>query len=1118
LKRPPLRTLLRSRDRSEWPQLAAELRQDPATANEYYGRQFPRRVEHFTPSEARSTYDFHFVLAWTAASVSAFSAELNEFSAMRARYENSLLKANFLAASSELARIEQRFGTSYWLIEAKSSTHLEAGNDQVALNEFRLMGSATVIKDAAHNVARSRITSTASVILGFSLVKAYALDPLLIRTLADSAVQRLTANMVPPNSVQYFKYRAGDWHEHLPSLINLQEVLSYEARLPVIDRYITLVKCFEFALALTDPLGAEQILQSLAMLDMIEDKQLQRLRASTSANVSGVSTSLVQYAHGEFENATTTLWARTDPSGAFGPEHLMAAQVTGATPNYAEPHLAPAPFDYLLEAFRNVTARGKLLEEARRQIRLFIRRHSTLSFCALLAARLHDDAMLVRDSLEPTIWGRIYFLYLDSSDSQRARYAPQWATQRLKGSSASPQFRLETMMRAGAAPDAEVVLGAYGETQYGSWTLGRWLYATGFAVQSDAVLRKVNVGSDLTLRYRAAILRAKIALRLNNQSEFIAIVVALLDENPHCVRDIDWTGYFDAHGRSYKPNADGEGGVCLAYMYATYDSLVGFESPLRVVNVLEDVFDYYAVSSPEQIPPDCFSSVSLRIRFLEKVCVPKYFDGNSFYDSVSQGLEARIRVLELLAQINPDASARYMSEIRQIREDELIAKCLRDFRSSLLFVSEEAARKVYEPIALERLQAIRQRPKLGDDPSKGTFHEIRPDELTGSVDAMVLLQPYREFRDIFVLDKHIGLNTVINSRLRHGVVPNMLLRPITDHGIAREVVAVKLRVAGVDGAAASLTCDVVARLVNEYASMVRDFAGNTLKVRLEHGQPGMFDFIADSTSTITAKHLTRLARQIDDKSTTTDLLLVLSSQMRDRLALGAAAAKRYLLGEFHSRVATMFDRTISALKSTKHSASDEIRGSVVEAKQSVLQCISTAADWFEPSDERFVAPMEVATVVAAAYKASRETLSPKRLSAILSIKAKRRLRHACIRPMFMLTTIVLENAVTHCGEDKVEVVLTVEESGKVLRLTSTSSCAAMTAEELGERRAALRDHLARIETGVVEHAERDSKSGIAKILKLIVSDMGASVQRDIDYVSQSSYCMKFEIDADKVLV
>jgi hypothetical protein len=218
-------------------------------------------------------------------------------------------------------------------------------------------------------------------------------------------------------------------------------------------------------------------------------------------------------------------------------------------------------------------------------------------------------------------------------------------------------------------------------------------------------------------------------------------------------------------------------------------------------------------------------------------------------------------------------------------------------------------------------------------------------------------------------------------------------------------------------------------------------------------------------------------------------------------------------------VAALFDKAIIALRPIKHESTEAISRTVVETKQSVLQCVGTAAEWFEPGDERFVAPMEIATVLSAAYRASQETLSPRRLNVNFHVQKTPPLRHMCIRPMFMLTNIMLENAVTHCGADRVEVELNLEVVGDSLVYSSVSSCAQMTTLELEEKRRLLREHVARVEAEVLEHAEKDKSSGIAKMIKLITSDMGATTAKHrIEYLSQAAYSVVFEIPTEQVLI
>lgn len=207
---------------------------------------------------------------------------------------------------------------------------------------------------------------------------------------------------------------------------------------------------------------------------------------------------------------------------------------------------------------------------------------------------------------------------------------------------------------------------------------------------------------------------------------------------------------------------------------------------------VEDVWEAEGVSTPSQIAVPDGVDRELVVYYLSRLAVPDIMDESDAFQSISELEEERIRVCQILTDIDAVNSERYLAEIKSRTRWLVVYQGVRLIEQSKIYVDVPNLRLKFENTLkpeFERLLAL-----LNERQTKGEVEQLisrdialyRDDEITGQVSfsflqgdpRSVLVNIMEDVWESFAADTHSGLDVYLSTRIRHGTLKGHLRNPI----------------------------------------------------------------------------------------------------------------------------------------------------------------------------------------------------------------------------------------------------------------------------------------------------------------------------------------------------
>lgn len=242
--------------------------------------------------------------------------------------------------------------------------------------------------------------------------------------------------------------------------------------------------------------------------------------------------------------------------------------------------------------------------------------------------------------------------------------------------------------------------------------------------------------------------------------------------------------------------------ISLPLAFGLHNDCYGSESLARLRYAFERFQLDNKISTPDDILKiDCPNE--WKVLYLRSVWRPEVMRQTIIYSSSKEVEEARIKVCQLLARLDHENEEEYLDEIKDRVKRLAVADGLNLVEQSKVYVDVHAIKKeiikrLESPyrkykstqgaalssdrlIVAAKIAEVLGRNSGGDDPEK-IFSNLHltgwgSSEEDAQIDAM-----YAEVENEFLRGAH-GLNAYLSTRIRHGVLSNLVRKPVEDAGL-----------------------------------------------------------------------------------------------------------------------------------------------------------------------------------------------------------------------------------------------------------------------------------------------------------------------------------------------
>jgi hypothetical protein len=753
----------------------------------FHGDPFPKRIDQLfsVPAYGRPAR-LQSELVWGLYRASLHKEELSVFVQLRERFERSVLLDSRKEAYSILDAIEEKFGTSLWLIQNR----LSLAQVWEGLEEKRRL--------ATEYLACAPNNSLPKFFINFISKRSEATG---LKNYLQDELGRFFGNSTNSYFEAYVRTKLFELGQYQTS--NIAATLLFEAQSSLVDHYESLVLVLQ-SIAVDDELPnqfASEIYKFINGGLGVYDPRIHAIKRTLNLNfepqeqdLSGQRAQIIEaYSAAKYEKALREgeAYLLENPNDIS----VIALLAKAAIAAGSVPAPMPGYVGELVRLFVKLFEFGKETYGAAFAIYTIHDRFYGHSW-AVMARAIMNDA-LAREAIEfPTLAHR-YAMSID-------RYVSPFTALSLQKSALNCFCSSSELTRVYPVTTEILTALLVGKpsTQVDGPRLEKYLARHALIVGNNelaasqfSTLMEVGTAVD---RFRAAACAALAYLSMGEISKAVDAVVqgALINKEvpimlpiPEVVEHLD----------SVEAWPDS---ISLPILFELYSTYFGDDKSTH----LKFSFERYQLANKILQPDDLLKSVdeigrSRVIAYFDRVWRPEIMRQTLLYETPKETEDARIAVCRALASLDPENSYRYQEEIRDRVKRQEIAKGTTLVEQSKVYVDIIAIKKALnsklgdnyaryksatqsnpnqQDRVMEQLADLvsdslsRNEPSLTNILSSVHVLDYKESELDLQFSAL-----FSEVTNEFLKGDH-GLNAYLSTRVRHGTLANTLRKPLAD--------------------------------------------------------------------------------------------------------------------------------------------------------------------------------------------------------------------------------------------------------------------------------------------------------------------------------------------------
>ncbi|PPD10302.1 MAG: hypothetical protein CTY36_00475 [Methylocystis sp.] len=770
----------------------ATLATHPAYKSVIWPSPFPRDWDAFSERGFRAYLAFENELEWASHALLAQADMINAFLPLKAQFDTAILTGDFPAAKTVLDAIEERFGLSVWLAEARLS-YLQMTAGFKAQREFTRQITAKMKPGLVRFIF-------AWIAFKYEENTSYA------------QLIRMIARLDKDYGVYYLlRLCMGDFT--LLSAEKAGQTLSHTDTLPVIDRYIAFMKIVQAVQTsnIGDAVLHASIRHSLLPLaNRINDIKVKRsfFASGGSINIEPLRPSfrlcLDAYTRGDYPVAQALCLQEIDTFPAsIGPIDLLQRSrnaIGGLLLDEAADDSSSLKQEIGHCLNETIQFGAKAAEKRQRLqkigvvyansewsagVQLLVPPEADLGNPLLgrlracyLALQSNDDHPLLAGKLAPLIPADRYLNAISLEDSTTTQLM------RIAFASTYPVDNIESLQ-----------IPVSRRARYKAIAL----IERGANAEALPILRSIYEGAATSLdRLESGPLLVASLLRDNNLGTAADVAASLLLTSPYFASILPLSQLVSAIVVAQE-NGDENGArgnlsvAIVADMYARY---IAPDQETARSDAYKDFLRANRVRLPSELAPRLadFPREEI-IYFLRYVCVPEVMDQSLALPSTIAVEDERVAVLLMLTELAPhehdrDTQLAFLEELREIRTRQVVRDTNKRLEQSKIFVNVDGIKKRVDASIKDNWDRYRLISFQNDESDLiAEVRKILEKNGRGKIIALPLSMPetergklfqqmVAEIRDLFVDSKEFGLDANLSANIRHGYVLREIRSPL----------------------------------------------------------------------------------------------------------------------------------------------------------------------------------------------------------------------------------------------------------------------------------------------------------------------------------------------------
>ena len=723
-------------------------------------------------------------LYWSSIILSIFKEEINSFLLMKANFEFNLLTQQFDKALSSLKRIENEYGYSLWLIESYFSLFQEYyGLEKQKEYCQKLSGNQSI----------------SGIVRYLSYLYSVRSEPNVSFELYDEIIKNTNkeTDKFRHEYSQYLLFKANSF-----ATINIENYLSilfYESNSSIIDRYLTFNRIIHLLLS-NNP--TKDIVDSCtkclsSLVGKINDKKIinlaylldLRTHVFIDSTSRGVIKILDNYTIGNYQKSIDLCKSLLlkDPSLIEVYEILVksAVRLKKYDSISVKSKFQSKILNYLLDL---IVTNNKAHESSIDLLKIISVNPLTSWATQLYSLVTKEKAAVVDLSNNSTSTLSELNSYPSNprlstifhNDKAARKYLSRLRdiyeespTINLLDSLFVPVPKSSTLIDSIGLPSSRLLkykainLIKIGEYKPSIEILSNLLKSQDPLIAIDSIC--LNIKCFMLTNQLEECINITVDSYLTNNNLYLKLpikeIISLLEDNKHSVSNKN---------------------IAIAIIYDIYSNWIDRDRDFKKFIAHEDFLIENGLRKPSEIIPliDNFDRPKL-IYFLKNICIPQVMDSSEFYESTEEVEQERIKVCQILRDIDSDNDIIYYDEIKSITQKLWINKGLRAIEGSKIYVDVEGIKKSIEKKLREsynRYINLISKTDISDDANYVTIeinkelgYEIR---LPSSEKSNLFFRMVETIRDEFVSSNEHGLDGYLSVGIRHGTLSGQLRGPL----------------------------------------------------------------------------------------------------------------------------------------------------------------------------------------------------------------------------------------------------------------------------------------------------------------------------------------------------
>lgn len=1036
---------------------------------------------------------------WAAGVLGAHADLISSFVLRKREFDDAFLMDDFTKCIELLGAIEREFGYSFWYIDSRIRTLQRADG---------LSAQKTYLQAILNKSNLRGLTAYLSFLFSYSCEDSVSLID-VTRTLDE------LDNTVPQDLLDYIKYQTNPFAASEAEEPHL--LIANEESSPIVDRYLTFIHAVRLALVRSPDPRPRSLRTAIGLLDRIVDSELDLLRMClrlARPPLVPARTALLiaysKYAEGDYATANDLLETHASDSPSDASTTELQARVALYMQLDAR---APALRGAIIQNLANSIGLQGNVEaatfELKRQAMITRKQPSAMQIVAylqrspcfgLLGNYSEIDALWALSSGLENPWH--HHLLTELLDDPNI---PSSATGAAVSTTA---VQLHQALRASTA-DANVTIASLNLPHsrkalfLGHNALIKGDYTRAAQHYSEARERG-RMDTQNASRYRFEALFADKqyteCLQLTREAYFdnpssyqlfdLGKLVDKVSEITPAETSLDWLITLEIHTRHQDASKD----RLLSDAHEDFLEACGVTTPSALRSVVGNL------------------DVRCVTHFLRWISTIRNLEDMVVFRSSIEVEQERVRVLQLLSDIDGAHQPIYAQEIQQIVKSAEVERLLKRVYECRIYVDEEGAKQLIEPMIRDGFQRYKQMIELPEisfqaDNIVQQLKRALKDKNNDALKNIKLPTTEREslFESIYAIAMHsfflspeCGLDTYLSTRIRHGAIEGELRSSLSKRGLLPVGSAREIEHAARASWPLSTLSDqrwtsiatalsTFSMTVSAHIRCVKDDL-----VRIEdRGHPsGMFSL------RIEQEGWKQVMRKIDPATNYVEFVDLLFSHFWSMVGEDLSRIRGHLTGELQAQIVSALDALSAALgKTGERSEIRDILDTISLVRAEVLADIQRVCSWFRlpaPADDT---PHSIDVAVQVATKMIRTCYPQLTIEPQVYLMFDRKLVGWALPSVVDILSICLDNAVKHSGITGrcPFISIRIGSVGDLLQLEVTNEISETTdlaalASDLAERLQIAKSSAAAL--------AQEGGSGFGKILRIMSRDL--NVERSFD--------------------